>query len=76
MHFWVISYRGYSIQIGEDSEPLTHFNPPVSRDEDLDEPTVRRIEGLVERVSDEEMRRAVRDVLIKGAKLERHRSDG
>ncbi len=52
-----------------------HSKPHVWQDEDLDEPTSKRIEGLVEKIDDEETRKVLRDVLTKGAKLEQHRKD-
>ncbi len=63
-------------KLGKIPSPLPQFNSPVNRVGDLDEPTLKRIEGLVERVGDEEMRSALKEVLIRGAKLERHRSGG
>ena len=50
-----------------------HSKPHVWQDEDLDEPTSKRIEGLVEKIDDEETRKVLRDVLTKGAKQERCR---
>jgi hypothetical protein len=48
--------------------------PHVWREESLDEPTLKRIEGLVEKIDDEETRRVLRDLLTKGAKQERYRN--
>jgi hypothetical protein len=56
--------------------PSTHSKPPLWRDGDLEEPILKRIEGLVEKIDDKETREALRDVLMKGAKLERHRRGG
>ncbi len=39
--------------------------------EDLNEKTMKRIECLLEKIEDREVRKGLRDVLIKGAKLER-----
>jgi hypothetical protein len=46
---------------------------PVVEDEKLDEGTLNRIENLVQKINDEETRKELREVLIKGAKLEQHR---
>jgi hypothetical protein len=43
------------------------------RREDLDEETLKRIEGLLQKIENGEIRRTMKDVLIKGAKLEQHR---
>jgi len=45
----------------------------VCREEDLDEKTLNRIESLLQKLEDGEVRRGLRNVLIKGAKLEQHR---
>jgi predicted nucleic acid-binding Zn ribbon protein len=45
----------------------------VWRREDLDEGTLNRIESLLQKIDDGEVRKGLRDVLIKGAKLERYR---
>jgi hypothetical protein len=49
--------------------PKTH----VLEDEKLDKGTLNRIEALVQKINDEETRKELREVLIKGAKLEQHR---
>ncbi len=41
--------------------------------EDLDERTLKQIESLLQKIDDEEVRKGLRDVLTKGAKLERAR---
>jgi hypothetical protein len=41
--------------------------------EDLDKATLDQIESYLQKIEDEEMKRGLRDVLIKGAKLERYR---
>ena len=41
--------------------------------EDLDEATLKRIESLLQKLEDEEVSEVLRDILIKGAKLERYR---
>jgi len=43
------------------------------REEDLDERTLKRIDHLVEKIDNEEARKGLRDILIKGGKLERYR---
>ena len=45
----------------------------VLEDEKLDKGTLNRIEALVQKINDEETRKELREVLIKGAKLEQHR---
>ena len=52
--------------------------PPPSktdpwRKEDLDEKTLKRIEELIQRIGDGEVRKALKDVLMKGAKFEQYR---
>ena len=42
-------------------------------DENLDKETLNRIESLLQEIDDEEVRNSLREVLIKGAKLERYR---
>ncbi len=46
---------------------------PVMEDERLDPGTLNRIENLVQKINDEEIRKELREVLIKGSKLEQHR---
>ena len=46
---------------------------PVVEDEKLDGETLNRIENLVQKINDEEIAKELREVLIKGAKLEQHR---
>jgi len=51
--------------------------PPKSllmEDEPLDQGTLNRIESLLQEIGDEEVQKSLREVLIKGAKLERYRS--
>lgn len=56
--------------------------PPLSRppaagpdwqQESLDEKTLKQIDELIQKIDEEEARRSLRAVLIKGAKLERYR---
>jgi hypothetical protein len=61
-------------KLGNVSPPLP--DPPKTlsmEDESLDQGTSDRIENLLEKIDDEEVRRSLREVLIKGAKLERNR---
>jgi hypothetical protein len=41
--------------------------------EELDKATLNQIESIVQKIEDQEVRKSLRDVVIKGAKLERHR---
>ncbi len=56
---------------------LPNTSSPLSsefgRQEDLDEETLKRIEETVRKIEDGEVRRALKDVLMKGAKLEHSR---
>jgi predicted nucleic acid-binding Zn ribbon protein len=52
-------------------------SPPKTdpcRQEDIGEETRKRIETLIQKIEDGEVRKALKDVLIKGAKLEQHRA--
>lgn len=42
-------------------------------DQKLDKATLNRIEGVLNKMDDEELRDSLREVLIKGAKLEHYR---
>jgi hypothetical protein len=46
---------------------------PLTRDEKLDKASLKRMENLLEEIGDEEVRKSMRRVLIKGAVLERSR---
>jgi hypothetical protein len=60
---------------------LGKISPPVQapskasvwQRENLDERILKQIESIVQKIDDQEVRKSLRDVLIKGAKLERHR---
>jgi len=57
--------------------PPTLPAPPKTlsmEDEPLDQGTLDRIESLLQEIDDQEVRMRLRDILIKGAKLERYRS--
>lgn len=43
------------------------------QEEKLDEETSKRIEDLLQKITDSEARKTLRNVLVRGAKLERHR---
>ena len=43
------------------------------KDEDLDRATMNQIETILEKIEDGDVRKGLREVLIKGAKLEHHR---
>ncbi len=62
-------------KLGKISPP--HPAPPKTlslEDESLDQGTLNRIENLLQEIDDEEVQGSLREVLIKGAKLERYRS--
>jgi predicted nucleic acid-binding Zn ribbon protein len=42
-------------------------------DQELDKATLKRIEGVLQKMDDEELRNSLREVLIKGAKLDHYR---
>ncbi len=60
---------------------LGKIAPPLSapsrddhwHEEELDEETVQHIESLLQKIGDGDVRKSLREVLIKGAQLERHR---
>jgi len=61
-------------KLGKISPPAsTSSKAPVLEDENLDKGTLSRIENLVQKVDDEGIRKGLREVLIKGAKLEQSR---
>jgi hypothetical protein len=53
--------------------PPTPSKPDTWRKEDLDEGTRKRIEDLLQKIEDGEVRRTLKDVLTQGAKLESYR---
>jgi hypothetical protein len=62
-------------KLGKVSAPLPA--PPktlLTEDEPLDQETLDRIESLLQKIGDQEVQKSLREVLIKGAKLERYRS--
>ena len=61
-------------RLGKIPAPLTPSSKTAHfQNEDLREGILKRIEGLLQQIEDEEVRRSLRDVLIKGAKLEQYR---
>lgn len=61
-------------KLGKISPPVpTSPKAPTWQGEDLDERTLKQIESLLQKIDDEDVRKGLRDVLIKGAKLERAR---
>ncbi|MGQ9647837.1 MAG: DciA family protein, partial [Thermodesulfobacteriota bacterium] len=56
--------------------PPTRVAPDVHRweKEKLDQGTLTRIEELIQKIKDEETRKELREVLVRGAKLERSRN--
>jgi hypothetical protein len=55
------------------SLPSVPSKDPDWRNEKLDSLTLSRIEGILQKLQDEETRENLRNILIKGAKLERQR---
>jgi len=61
-------------KLGKISPPIPASSKALPwQGEDLDERTLEQIESLLQKIDDEEMRKGLRDVLMKGAKLERTR---
>ena len=61
-------------KLGKISEPPTVPAKTESWSrEDLDEATLKRIESLLQKLEDEEVSEVLREILIKGARLERYR---
>ncbi len=61
-------------KLGKTSPTLPAPTHPVSTEaETLDKETLNRIENLLQRIDDEEVRQSLRMVLIRGAELERDR---
>jgi hypothetical protein len=53
--------------------PPKPLRSPFLQEEELDENTLNRIEMLLQKVDDGELRKGLREILIKGVKLERSR---
>ena len=61
-------------RVGQISQPQPPSpQTPSWENETLDRETLKQIEAQLQKVVDDETRKIMRDVLIKGAKLERHR---
>lgn len=74
------SYLGESLiedirfKLGKISPPIpTSPKTPSWQGEDLNKKTAKRIDDILERIADEEVRKGLRDFLIKSAKFERVR---
>jgi len=67
--------RDIRFKLGKVSPTLPASPKPLlMEDEPLDQGTLNRIESLLQEIGDEEVQKSLREVLIKGAKLERYRS--
>lgn len=67
-------FQDIRFKLGKISPPIpAPSGGPIWKKEDLDEETMKRIENLIKEIDDEQVRGGLRDVLIKGAKLERFR---
>jgi len=61
-------------KLGKISQPLpTPSKANTWREEDLDKKTLKRIDDLLEKIDDEELRGRVRDVLVRSAKFDQYR---
>jgi len=61
-------------KLGKISPPVPTFSKTnLGQGEDLDKKTLRRIDDILQRIDDEEVRKGLREFLVKGAKLERYR---
>ncbi|MFH1337130.1 MAG: DciA family protein [Candidatus Zixiibacteriota bacterium] len=61
-------------KLGKISQPPPTFSKTQDwRSEELDRKTLKQIESYLQKIEDEEGRKGLRDVLIKGAKLEQSR---
>ncbi len=61
-------------RLGKISPPILNLpKTHLLEDEKLDKATFNRIENIIQKIDDQEVRKSLRDVLIKGAKLEQHR---
>jgi hypothetical protein len=68
------SIRDIRFRLGKISPPSPPSSPsPVWSKEHLDKGTLDRMDELLGGIEDEEMREGLRNILVKGAKLERHR---
>ena len=61
-------------RLGKISSPIPNLpKTHLLEDEKLDKATLNRIENIIQKIDDQEVRKSLRDVLIKGAKLEQSR---
>jgi len=61
-------------KLGKISQTVSHPSKTESlENEKLDKATLNQIESIVQKIEDREVRKSLADILIKGAKLERHR---
>jgi hypothetical protein len=61
-------------RLGKISQPLpTPSKTDTWREEDLDKKTLKRIDDLLKKIDDQEVRGRLRDVLIQSAKIEQYR---
>ena len=61
-------------KLGKISPPIPASSKALPwQGEDLDEGTLKQIESLLQKIDDGEVRKGLRDVLVKGAKLEQAR---
>lgn len=66
--------RDIRFKLGKISPPASApSRPRASEDDTVDQGTLNRIESIVQKVNDAELRRELREVLIRGAKLDRSR---
>lgn len=55
------------------SLPPSSIKDPAWQEEELDRETMEQIEALLQKIEEDETRKTMRDVLVKGAKLEQYR---
>jgi hypothetical protein len=61
-------------RLGKISPPIPNLpKTHLLEDEKLDKAALNRIENIVQKIDDQEVRKSLRDLLIKGAKLEQSR---
>jgi hypothetical protein len=64
-------------RLGKISRTMPASTKPHSlEDQKLDKATLKRIESTLEKMEDKEVQKSLREVLIKGAKLEQHHKKG